>query len=149
MSRSRSGRPATPTRIDRLFRRSGLFRETCNGVHYSDGLTHGETAIRRAIEHTTDGYDPERAHSKTGTDVRSEGHDHATREKRYTQERVRLPEPRPAEVEALLERKTERIATLEAAIDAAGENDRDGSEPTDADDTGLRDVTRRLLAVRQ
>jgi hypothetical protein len=44
------------TRIDRLFRQSGLFREKWDRRHGSNGRTYGELTIDRAIRTTTDTY---------------------------------------------------------------------------------------------
>jgi primase-polymerase (primpol)-like protein len=49
------------TRIDRLFRRSGLFREKWDAVHYADGSTYGEKTVERAVRATDDVYTPPEA----------------------------------------------------------------------------------------
>jgi primase-polymerase (primpol)-like protein len=51
-----TGRDAT--RVDRLFRRSGLLREKWDEVHYADGSTYGEKTVQRACERVSDTYDP-------------------------------------------------------------------------------------------
>lgn len=47
-----------PPRIDRLFRRSGLYRDKWDAVHYADGSTYGEKTIERAVAATDDTYSP-------------------------------------------------------------------------------------------
>lgn len=44
--------------MDRLFRRSGLMREKWDEVHYADGSTYGEMTIARAVENTSEYYEP-------------------------------------------------------------------------------------------
>ncbi|WP_158055603.1 phage NrS-1 polymerase family protein [Halorussus halophilus] len=46
------------TRMDRLFRQSGLLRDKWDAVHYADGSTYGETTIERAVSVTTEYYSP-------------------------------------------------------------------------------------------
>ena len=49
------------TRIDRLFRRSGLYRDKWDTVHYADGSTYGEKTVERAVRATDDVYTPPEA----------------------------------------------------------------------------------------
>ena len=46
------------SRMDRLFRQSGLMRDKWDAVHYADGSTYGETTIERACSVTTEYYSP-------------------------------------------------------------------------------------------
>lgn len=46
-----------PSRMDDLFRKSGLMRDKWDTVHYADGSTYGEKTIDRAIDLTSDRYD--------------------------------------------------------------------------------------------
>lgn len=46
------------TRVDRLFRQSGLMRAKWDEIHYSDGSTYGEKTVERAIANTNEMYDP-------------------------------------------------------------------------------------------
>ena len=46
------------TRIDELFRQSGLLREKWDEVHYADGSTYGEKTIERVVGNTSAFYDP-------------------------------------------------------------------------------------------
>lgn len=50
-----------PTRVDRLFRRSDLFRDKWDAVHYADGSTYGEKTVERAVRATNDTYTPPEA----------------------------------------------------------------------------------------
>jgi primase-polymerase (primpol)-like protein len=58
-----------PARIDRLFRRSGLFRDKWDTVHYADGSTYGDKTIARAITHTDDVYTPPEADADDRSDT--------------------------------------------------------------------------------
>jgi len=51
------------TRVDRLFRRSGLYRDKWDAVHYADGSTYGEKTVERAVRATDDVYTPPDAHT--------------------------------------------------------------------------------------
>lgn len=53
------------TRIDRLFRRSGLYRDKWDTVHYADGSTYGEKTIERAVRATDDVYTPPEANASS------------------------------------------------------------------------------------
>ncbi|GHV44322.1 hypothetical protein FACS189492_0470 [Clostridia bacterium] len=44
--------------IDRLFRKSGLFREKWDATHSADGSTYGETTVRNACAYTVKTYAP-------------------------------------------------------------------------------------------
>lgn len=46
------------SRIDDLFRQSGLMRSKWDEVHYADGSTYGEMTIERACAQVTDHYEP-------------------------------------------------------------------------------------------
>ncbi|WP_277552337.1 phage NrS-1 polymerase family protein [Halobaculum limi] len=43
-----------PSKVDRLFRKSGLVRSKWDDVHYSDGATYGERTIERACKLVSD-----------------------------------------------------------------------------------------------
>ena len=47
-----------PTRIDQLFRQSGLMRPKWDEKHFGDGTTYGQATIQKAIEQTTEVYSP-------------------------------------------------------------------------------------------
>ena len=104
------------SRIDRLFRQSGLMREKWDEVHYADGSTYGEKTIERAIAGISEYYDPEAAEESesmteaAGTGTAVQRHAHLAEKNRLLTERV-------SELETKLEAKEERIAELEAEID--------------------------------
>ena len=54
-------------RIDRLFRRSGLYRDKWDTVHYADGSTYGEKTVERAVTAADDVYTPPEASDTTTT----------------------------------------------------------------------------------
>ncbi|TKX86490.1 hypothetical protein EXE43_08145 [Halorubrum sp. SS5] len=56
-------------RVDRLFRRSGLYREKWDTVHYADGSTYGEKTIERAVAATDDTYTPPEATASAAADA--------------------------------------------------------------------------------
>jgi len=62
-----------PTRMDRLFRSSGLMRDKWDEQHFADGSSYGEKTIERAITVTDDVYDPdaEDGRGEKGTGVES------------------------------------------------------------------------------
>ena len=45
-------------RVDQLFRRSRLYRDKWDDVHHSNGDTYGERTIKRAIDNTSEFYEP-------------------------------------------------------------------------------------------
>ncbi|WP_115864517.1 phage NrS-1 polymerase family protein [Halorussus litoreus] len=111
------------TRIDQLFRQSGLLREKWDDVHYADGSTYGEKTIERAIANTSEFYDPDsgeestQSHVSSGTSTTDAGRDDSNRSRAYLIEKNRLLTDRVDELEATLEQKDERIDTLEAEIE--------------------------------
>lgn len=89
------------TRMDRLFRQSGLSREKWDEVHYADGATYGEKTIERAIGATDEFYDPSAAGSgettEIGVDSSFGGHiqnDASRPEQTYLEEKNRQLEQR-------------------------------------------------------
>lgn len=48
------------SRIDTLFRQSGLYREKWGEKHFGDGRTYGQATIQKAIDSTTETYRPEK-----------------------------------------------------------------------------------------
>ena len=44
------------SRMDRIFRRSGLMRPKWDEVHYADGATYGERTVERACERVSEQY---------------------------------------------------------------------------------------------
>lgn len=55
------------SRIDRLFRDSGLMREKWDEVHFSDSSTYGEKTVERAISGTSEFYEPKSVAEKSAT----------------------------------------------------------------------------------
>ena len=102
------------SRINRLFRQSGLMREKWDEVHYTDGSTYGEKTIERAVAGVSEYYDPEAAEQSTTTETASTGRSGQTRA--YLVEKNRLLTERIAELEAILTEKEERIRTLEDQV---------------------------------
>jgi hypothetical protein len=54
-----------PERIDRIFRRSGLFREKWDEKHRSDGRTYGQGTIDKALERAGEGFVPSGEHASS------------------------------------------------------------------------------------
>jgi len=129
------------TRMEQLFRQSGLHREKWDDIHYADGSTYGEKTIERAIANTSEFYDPdagdESTHASTSTGGPSAvpSRDDSERSRAYLAEKNRLLTERVDELEATLERKTERIETLEADVerltDALAARDREPERTQD------------------
>lgn len=110
------------TRMDQLFRQSGLLREKWDEVHYADGSTYGEKTIERAVANTSEFYDPSSGDEVSLTNTSSEAtstdaeRGESDRSRAYLAEKNRLLTERVAELEETLDQKTERIDTLEAEI---------------------------------
>jgi len=102
------------SRIDRLFRQSGLMREKWDEVHYADGSRYGEKTIERAIAGVSEYYDPETAKQSTMAETARTERPDQTRA--YLVEKNRLLAERVAELEATLNEKESRIQTLEDEI---------------------------------
>jgi primase-polymerase (primpol)-like protein len=111
------------TRMDELFRQSGLLREKWDEVHYADGSTYGEKTIERAVGNTSEFYDPEsreessRDSASTGDSSVDAGRDESKRSQAYLTEKNRLLSERVEELETLLEWKNERIEELETEVE--------------------------------
>ncbi|ELZ28979.1 hypothetical protein C474_13794 [Halogeometricum pallidum JCM 14848] len=111
------------TRMDQLFRQSGLLRAKWDEVHYADGSTYGEKTIERAIATTSEFYDPDAGDDSTPSHTNSENvtsdadGDDSDRTHAYLIEKNRLLTERVDELEARLEQKNERIDTLEAELE--------------------------------
>ncbi|MCU4975034.1 hypothetical protein OB955_20225 [Halobacteria archaeon AArc-m2/3/4] len=108
------------TRVDRLFRQSGLIRGKWDDVHYSDGSTYGEKTVERAITNTDDVYDPSSSEEtptrepRDGTTSSGQivgGTDGARAA--YLAEKNQLLSERVADLEATLEGKDDRLEELE------------------------------------
>nr|WP_233265125.1 hypothetical protein [Halomarina oriensis] len=106
-------------RVDRLFRESGLLRGKWDEVHYADGATYGERTVERALQVTTDAYDPEHAGEDEDTSD-AEGGDAtqpSDRSHAYLVERNRLLREQIDRLETDLEDADERIESLRAIVD--------------------------------
>uniref|UniRef100_UPI00373FCC24 phage NrS-1 polymerase family protein n=1 Tax=Halostagnicola larsenii TaxID=353800 RepID=UPI00373FCC24 len=108
------------TRVDRLFRQSGLLREKWDDVHYGDGSTYGEKTIERAVANTSEFYDPDAREdssepsSKESESSTAENRDEPAQNHAYLVEKNRLLSDRVDDLEATLEERDDRIAELEA-----------------------------------
>ncbi|AXR76146.1 phage NrS-1 polymerase family protein [Natrarchaeobaculum sulfurireducens] len=112
------------TRMDHLFRQSGLIREKWDEVHYADGSTYGEKTIERAIGATDEFYDPSATGSgkttETGVESPFEGHvqnDASRPEQTYLEEKNRLLEQRVDELEGTIAEQREQLEMLTAERD--------------------------------
>jgi primase-polymerase (primpol)-like protein len=123
-------------RIDDLFRQSGLYRGKWDEVHYADGATYGEKTVSRSIETVSEFYDPDASSSSVSTPstASADSHQHGApaRTRVYLAEKNRLLIERVTELEATLELKSERIATLEAELNRDKSPDADSSPVTEA-----------------
>ncbi|EJN57314.1 phage NrS-1 polymerase family protein [Halogranum rubrum] len=128
--------------IDQLFRQSGLIREKWDEVHYADGSTYGEKTIERAIERTSEFYEP-RSTERPETDAPTIDGDDAdnTRSRAYLVEKNRLLRERVNSLEATLEERDERIEQLEAAIERLSDTERVHHKRSDAVDDSHLDAT--------
>ena len=108
------------SQIDRLFRQSGLMREKWDEVHYADGSTYGEKTIERALSTVTEHYDPDAATQPTETpglgSTPEQASDLSPRSPAYLSERNRLLAERVSELEAALQEKNEKIASLQEKL---------------------------------
>ncbi|OAQ51369.1 hypothetical protein HTG_17685 [Natrinema mahii] len=122
------------TRMDQLFRQSGLLREKWDDVHYADGSTYGEKAIERAIANTSDFYDPDAREDSSDTNSsQSESsiagsRNESAQNHAYLIEKNRLLTDRVDDLETTLEEKDDRINELEATNEALREHLRDCQE---------------------
>jgi primase-polymerase (primpol)-like protein len=126
-----------PNRMDQLFRRSGLIRQKWDDQHFADGATYGERTIERAINTTTDFYEPTDADatdSADGTDpvgehsrerISSGSAEAATtesagesgdRDHAYLREQNQILTAKLERRKATIEAQRERIETLEAEL---------------------------------
>ncbi|MFC7237633.1 hypothetical protein ACFQS4_05275 [Saliphagus sp. GCM10025317] len=108
--------------MDRLFRQSGLVRPKWDAVHYGDGTTYGERTLERAVEHTTEYYEPGAQKEATAKD-RSRGTSEPARvrendrEMYYLARKNEILEKQVRILEETLEEKNQRISELEGAIE--------------------------------
>ncbi|SEP15447.1 hypothetical protein SAMN04487948_11731 [Halogranum amylolyticum] len=127
--------------MDQLFRQSGLIREKWDEVHYADGSTYGEKTIERAIEQTSEFYEPRSTdHSETDTPTTDGDDADETRSRAYLVEKNRLLRERVNTLEATLDKRDERIDELEAEVARLTGSDTAQTGTSDAvDDDGCPD----------
>ena len=147
------------TRMDQLFRESGLLREKWDDVHYADGSTYGEKTIERAITSTSEFYEPDAgddtadAHGPAADSSPGGDAGDSERSRAYLAEKNRLLTERVDELEATLAEKTERIDTLEAEVERLTEElasrDRESGDPqeTHTVDAGKHDDESETASV--
>jgi len=147
------------TRMDHLFRESGLLREKWDDVHYADGSTYGEKTIERAITSTSEFYEPDAgddtadAHGPAADSSPGGDAGDSERSRAYLAEKNRLLTERVDELEATLAEKTERIDTLEAEVERLTEElasrDREPGDPqeTHTVDAGKHDDESETASV--
>ncbi|WP_058567797.1 phage NrS-1 polymerase family protein [Haloferax marisrubri] len=151
--------------MDTLFRQSGLLRAKWDEVHYADGSTYGEKTIERAIQATSEYYDPSPRNESTQSKLETEpvtadlDIDEPNRQNAYLVEKNQLLSTRVSELEATIKQKDERIAELESQLedlvaDPSGQSDEDdrgqgqrtGGTEDNSDNTSLLSRTRRLFS---
>jgi primase-polymerase (primpol)-like protein len=142
-------------RIDQLFRRSGLLRQKWDDQHFADGATYGERTIERAINTTTDFYEPADADatdSPNATDSAGECFEgissgsaevrntevtegSASRDHAYLREQNQILTAKLERREATIEAQRERIETLEGKLTElrASEASVDWEQPSQAE----------------
>jgi len=107
-------------RVDRLFRESGLLRGKWDEVHYADGATYGERTVERALQVTTDAYDPEHTSDSENASDSERGAEKlqpSDRSHAYLVERNRLLREQIDRLETDLEDADERIESLQATVE--------------------------------
>lgn len=134
-------------RMDRLVRRSGLYREKWDEVHYADGRTYGEVTLQRAIDRVDDAYDPSMQSKETAsqqvepdrtsedrtaqqTEATATAGGTATRREHRLKATIERLDARIDELEAENERLQQKLRTeretraqLEARLDERGPDD--------------------------
>lgn len=104
------------TQMDHLFRQSGLHRAKWDDVHYGDGSTYGERTLERAVEHTTEFYEPTACDVDEGVQKTGEGTGSGawmTRRNQYLEQKNAILEQRIDALETTLCEKNELILELE------------------------------------
>jgi primase-polymerase (primpol)-like protein len=106
-------------RVDRLFRESGLLRGKWDEIHYADGATYGERTVERALQVTTDVYDPEHAGEDEDTSDAERGDATQPSDRSHASlvERNRLLREQIDRLETDLEDADERIESLQATVE--------------------------------
>ncbi|SFL66954.1 hypothetical protein SAMN04487950_4544 [Halogranum rubrum] len=119
------------TQMDQLFRQSELIREKWDEVHYADGSTYGEKTIERAIERTSEFYEPRSKEAEIDAPTTDSDDADNTRSRAYLVEKNRLLRERVNTLEATLEERDERIDELETEV--ARLTDADAVQPRQSD----------------
>jgi primase-polymerase (primpol)-like protein len=123
------------SRVDGLFRRSGLMRSKWDEVHYADGATYGERTIERSLEMVDEVYEPEGeldggdagtqpSRTTDGSDSRKQEPPAASArrdESVYLEERNRLLREKVQSQAATIERQGDRIEELENDLERTTE----------------------------
>ncbi len=124
--------------MDRLFRDSGLYREKWDEVHYADGSTYGEKTLERAIQQTSEFYDPDTQpredHETTmeqsvGTQP-TQNTAYLAEKNQVLTERVETLEATLAEKQAYIEELEATVDRLEQRVEAAAPRDQDEDRDT-------------------
>ena len=118
------------SRMDALFRRSGLMREKWDEVHYADGSTYGERSIERALGMVDEVYEPEQDSDDGGAGPTSATTaESGSREEKpaaaspqrddsvYLEERNRLLLEKVRSKQETIDRQASRLARLERDLD--------------------------------
>lgn len=126
--------------IDRLFRDSGLYRPKWDDVHFADGSTYGEKTVERAIQGTSEFYEPpkrdERAQKEPPESAQIDTRGEPPRED------VESPSQRT-------EAHLDRIATLTDELETVvAENERLQSD-LQAEQTRRRELEQRIEELEQ
>ncbi|GAB7093939.1 hypothetical protein JCM30237_10910 [Halolamina litorea] len=100
-----------PSQMDRLFRQSGLYRAKWDDRHYGDGRTYGEGTLERAVQGTTDVYEPPRDEYVEQPEVQPTDALSASPE-------ANRHEPIPSEVVNTVSELTTTVAELNASFEA-------------------------------
>ncbi|MFP9062508.1 hypothetical protein ACLI4R_18575 [Natrialbaceae archaeon A-chndr2] len=103
-----------PVQMNRLFKQSKLCRPGWNSIRYTDGSTHGEKVIARAIEHTTEFF--ESPTIGDGDEQTEQERSPKYREYLYLNEQCSLLERNLLSLETQLEEKAERVTQLERRL---------------------------------
>lgn len=119
------------SRVDTLVRRSGLYRQKWDDVHYSDGSTYGEKTVERAIAGTSEFYDPggsSQADISTNSATGAGGVQDTERSREIASAFERETETELHRLRAENATHLETIATLEARIAELERKHRDVTE---------------------
>ncbi|ELZ68849.1 hypothetical protein C457_10576 [Haloferax prahovense DSM 18310] len=137
--------------MDRLFRDSGLYREKWDEVHYADGSTYGKKTLERAVQQTSEFYDPDtQPREDHETTTKQSVGPQSTQDKAYLAEKNRVLTERVETLEATLAEKQAYIEELEATVDRLEQRveavaPRDQDEDPDTESASMWERTRSWL----